>query len=79
MNNCVKLLFRTVNIFLLANSYKGKRRNRELVFGVSKLVTIKVPEDCRDKVKVYAAQNKMAVYEVVVNAVDQMLLRKTVV
>ena len=48
-----------------------------MVFKVSKShVTIKVPEELRDRVKVYAAQNGMAMYEVISNAVDQMLLRK---
>ena len=31
---------------------------------MSKLVTVKVPEELRNRVKVYAAKNRKAVYEV---------------
>lgn len=39
---------------------------------MQKLVTIKVPEDLHDKMKVYAAQNKMALYEVVSSGFEKL-------
>ena len=37
---------------------------------MSKLVTIKVPESTRTRAKVYAAENDLAIYEVIGKALD---------
>jgi hypothetical protein len=39
---------------------------------MSKLVTLKVTEELHDKIKIYAAQNKVAIYEVVASGFEKL-------